>query len=77
MKETVDFARHALNDDSGMTAGMMGMHASFTISDETMNFCRENKPAGIGYHIHAAEGILDLHECLRKHSKRIADRLHD
>ena len=53
------------------------MHASFTISDETMALCRELKPDGVGYHIHVAEGIYDLHQCLKEHSKRIVDRLYD
>ena len=33
--ENAEFIRHALKDDTGMIAGMMGMHAQFTISDET------------------------------------------
>ena len=33
--ENVNFIKHALADDSDMLAAMMGMHASFTISDET------------------------------------------
>ena len=36
--ENAEFIRHALKDDSGMIAGMMGMHAQFTISDETMEY---------------------------------------
>ena len=52
--ENERFIRHALADDSDMIAGMMGMHASFTISDETMELCREHKPEGVGYHIHVA-----------------------
>ncbi len=60
-----------------MVAGMMGMHASFTISDETMALCNELKPEGVGYHIHVAEGIYDLHQCLKEHGKRIVDRLYD
>ena len=75
--ENAEFIRHALKDDSGMIAGMMGMHASFTISDETMALCNELKPEGVGYHIHVAEGIYDLHQCLKEHGKRIVDRLHD
>ena len=31
--ENAEFIRHALKDDTGMIAGMMGMHAQFTISD--------------------------------------------
>lgn len=75
--ENVNFIKHALADDSDMIAGMMGMHASFTISDETMELCNELKPEGVGYHIHVAEGIYDLHQCLKEHGKRIVDRLYD
>ena len=61
-----------------MIAGMMGMHASFTISDETMERCAAMKPEGVGYHIHVAEGIEDLPGCrLKDHGKRIIDRLMD
>lgn len=77
VKENVDFIKHAQADDSDMIAGMMGMHASFTISDETMELCAASKPEGVGYHIHVAEGIEDLHQCLKAHGKRIIDRLMD
>lgn len=77
IQENVEFAKHALKDDTDMIAAMMGMHASFTISDETMEKARAAKPEGIGYHIHVAEGILDLQECLRVHHKRVVDRLYD
>ena len=75
--ENAEFIRHALKDDSGMIAGMMGMHAQFTISDETMELAAANKPDEVGYHIHVAEGIEDLHDCLHKYGKRIVDRLYD
>ena len=75
--ENVNFIKHALEDDSDMIAGMMGMHASFTISDETMELAAANKPDGVGYHIHVAEGIEDLHHCLKHYGKRIVDRLMD
>lgn len=75
--ENERFIRHALADKSDMIAGMMGMHASFTISDDTMEFARTHKPEGVGYHIHVAEGIEDLHHCLKHYGKRILDRLYD
>lgn len=75
--ENEAFIKHALADDSDMIAGMMGMHAQFTISDETMEFAAAHKPEGVGYHIHVAEGIEDLHDCLKKYGKRIIDRLMD
>lgn len=75
--ENAEFIRYALKDDTDMIAGMMGMHAQFTISDVTMELAAANKPDEVGYHIHVAEGIEDLHDCLKKYGKRIVDRLMD
>ena len=75
--ENAEFIRYALKDDTDMIAGMMGMHAQFTISDATMELAAANKPDEVVYHIHVAEGIEDLHDCLKKYGKRIVDRLMD
>ena len=75
--ENAEFIRYALKDDTDMIAGMMGMHAQFTISDATMELAAANKPDEVGYHILVAEGIEDLHDCLKKYGKRIVDRLMD
>ena len=75
--ENAEFIRYALKDDTDMIAGMMGMHAQFTISDATMELAAANKPDEVGYHIHVAEGIEDLHDCLKKYGKRIVVRLMD
>lgn len=77
IQENLDFINYVRKNDSDMLAGMMGMHASFTISDETMEKCAKLLPSGVGYHIHVAEGIEDLHQCLKVHGKRIVDRLMD
>ncbi|MDR2569792.1 MAG: putative aminohydrolase SsnA [Oscillospiraceae bacterium] len=73
--ENVEFIRHAKNDDTEMIKAMMGMHASFTLSDSTMAYCRENTPDGIGYHIHVAEGIEDVNDSINKYGKRVINRL--
>ncbi|MDO4478273.1 MAG: putative aminohydrolase SsnA [Lachnospiraceae bacterium] len=75
--ENVAWIKHAQADESGLLAGMMGMHAQFTISDDTFDYAASVKPEGVGYHIHVAEGIEDLHDCLHKYGKRIVDRLMD
>lgn len=75
--ENAEFIRHALKDGGGMIAGMMGVHAQFTVSDETFELAAANKPDEAGYHIHVAEGIEDLHHCLKHYGKRIVDRLMD
>jgi len=77
VRENVEFIKHAKEDPTDMIAGMMGVHAQFTVSDKTFALCREEIPEGTGYHIHVAEGILDLERCLKDHGKRIVDRLYD
>src|SRR5665647_3025203 len=42
-----------------------------------MELCAVGKPDEVGYHIHVAEGIEDLHHCLQHYGKRIIDRLMD
>ena len=68
---------YAQHDTSDMLAGMMGLHAQFTISDQTFALAAEHTPQGAGYHIHVAEGIEDVEHCLRHYNKRIVDRLYD
>ncbi len=77
VKENADFIRYAGEQQGDMLKAMMGMHAQFTISDQTFALCRENMPEGVGAHIHVAEGIEDLHDCLKKYGKRIVNRLMD
>ncbi len=60
-----------------LQAGMMGAHASFTLSDNTLDACRSHTPADTGFHIHVAEGLDDVHDALRKYGKRVIHRLFD
>ncbi len=77
VKENVNFIRHARADKSGMLTGMMGMHAPFTLSDQTLEYCVSMNPKDAGYHIHVAEGIADVYDSLKQHGKRPVYRLHD
>ncbi|MGM9974790.1 MAG: putative aminohydrolase SsnA [Clostridiaceae bacterium] len=77
VKENADFIRYSEAKKTDMVKGMMGLHASFTISDETFALCRENTPENVGYHIHVAEGIEDLHHSLKYYGKRVVNRLMD
>lgn len=77
VKENEAFLLSVKKEDSRRLQGMMGMHAQFTLSDETMEYCIAHTPEGAGYHIHVAEGIEDLHHCLKTHGKRIVNRLMD
>lgn len=77
VQENVDFIRYAKQDNTGMVAGLFGLHAQFTLSDDTLTYCREQAPDGTGFHIHVAEGIEDVYACLKEHGKRPAFRLYD
>lgn len=77
IKENADWINYCKNDDSDMVKAMMGLHASFTLSDKTLEECKKYVPEGVGYHVHVAEGIEDLHDSLKKHGKRLVNRFHD
>ncbi|XMB67135.1 putative aminohydrolase SsnA [Mycoplasmatota bacterium zrk1] len=78
IQENVDFIKYANNDESDMIKGMFGIHASFTVSDKTLEKCVEAMgDLDAGFHIHTAEGIGDLHDSLNKYGKRVVERLHD
>ena len=76
VRENVAFIRHAREDQSGMLAAVFGMHAPFTLSDETLAYCVEQSPDA-GFHIHVAEGIEDVYQSLREHGKPPVNRLLD
>jgi putative selenium metabolism protein SsnA len=61
----------------GQIAAMMGLHASFTVSDETVEKCvgiaRDN---GVGCHIHVAEDAADRADSLSKYKLPTVNRLH-
>lgn len=78
IKENIDFIKRSNKEDEELLKGIFGMHASFTLSDKSLNACREAM-AGInaGYHIHTAEGIDDLYHSLKNHGKRVVQRLMD
>lgn len=75
--ENERFIRRAAANKTDMLKGMMGMHAAFTLSDETLALCRAHGGAEAGFHIHVAEGPADVTDSLKKYGKRIVNRLYD
>jgi len=75
--ENAEFIKYAKSNNSDMIKGMMGMHASFTLSNNTIELCKESTPEGIGFHIHVAEGTADVEDSLTKYGKRVINRLHN
>ena len=62
-----------LSDDR--LRGLFGMHASFTLSDETLDRCgRVAAELGAGFHVHTAEAASDAESCQREHGMSIVHR---
>ncbi|NLZ72584.1 MAG: amidohydrolase family protein, partial [Bacteroidales bacterium] len=47
VKENAEFIKHTASLTDDMQKAMMGMHAAFTISDETFALCREFTPENV------------------------------
>ncbi|MFV0505074.1 MAG: putative aminohydrolase SsnA [Lachnospirales bacterium] len=78
IKENIDFIKHANKDTTDMVKGMVGLHASFTVSDETLDKCADAMgDLNAGYHVHTAEGIADTHHSLKNFGKRVVNRFFD
>ncbi|MGL5949967.1 MAG: putative aminohydrolase SsnA [Cetobacterium sp.] len=78
IKENVDFIKYANEREDDMIKGLFGMHASFTLTNESLVKCtKAMKGLDAGYHIHVSEGIEDLLNSLKVSNKRTIQRLND
>lgn len=60
----------------GQIAAMMGLHASFTLSDETLEACVGiARDAGVGCHIHVAEDAADREDAIQNYGMPTVKRL--
>jgi putative selenium metabolism protein SsnA len=77
IRENVRFLERNLAERSagGRVAGTFGLHASLTLSDETLDDCRDAAPDGEGFHIHVAEHEADEYDSVGKSGIRVVDRL--
>ncbi len=58
--------------------GLFGLHASFTLSDQTLARCAQAATeVDAGFHVHLAEAESDVIQCLREHGKRVVERFND
>jgi putative selenium metabolism protein SsnA len=76
LDESRRFAARCATGELPLARAMVGAHASFTLSDETLAGCVEiADEAGIGIHIHAAEDGADEVDAERRYGLRVAARL--
>ena len=76
--ENMDFIRHSKAEGDDLLHGMFGLHASVTLSDETLAACREAMGSdNAGFHVHVAEGPADELDSEKKYGKRILERFNE
>jgi putative selenium metabolism protein SsnA len=79
IRENVRFLNKLKRDSASeypRLAGIFGLHAGLTLSDETLEACRQAVPEEVGFHIHVAEHESDEYDSLRRSGLRAVDRLH-
>lgn len=81
-RDGLDIARQGLEEqDRFLSAGgrgHVGLHASFTVSDETLGAAVDlAHKHGTGIHIHAAEDTHDQRHCMATYGKSVIRRLKD
>jgi putative selenium metabolism protein SsnA len=78
IEENRAFLQYCRRSEDSLLRGLFGLHASFTIGDNTMARCIEAAAEfDAGFHIHVAEAASDQAQCKLEHGKRVVQRLHD
>lgn len=76
VRENRDWLCHCRNHGGEMLRGLFGLHASFTLSDESLDYCRQ-EAEDAGFHVHVAEDISDVLKTLAASGKRPVERFFD
>ena len=78
VEENERFIRKCRNSGDDQIAAMFGLHASMTLSDETLDRCAAiGNELDAGFHVHAAEDAIDVETTRKRHGKRVLDRFHE
>jgi len=78
LEENKNFIQRCLDRPSPFLKALLGMHAAFTISEETMSTAAWlGRAAGVGFHLHVAEAQSDQDYNLKYYGRRVVQRLHD
>ncbi|MGQ9477114.1 MAG: putative aminohydrolase SsnA [Candidatus Bipolaricaulia bacterium] len=76
--ENIEFFDFARAEEDDRLSPLIGLHASFTLSDKTLlRLKRELGDREVGFHIHLAEGPEDQEDSLKRYGKRVTERLRD
>ncbi len=76
IKENVRYLKRLSTQPHPRLAAAFGLHAGLTLSNATLQACRDTVPGETGFHIHSAEHEADEYDSLQKSDLRVIDRLH-
>ena len=66
---------NTVDNEGGLIRATFGLHASLTLSENTLTRVREVLPSGVGVHIHVAEHGVDETDSTSKTGMRVVKRL--
>ncbi len=76
ISENVRFLSSLAERDSPLLSGTFGLHASLSLSDETLADCvSAASELDTGFHIHVAEHEVDEYDSMYRYNRRVVDRL--
>ncbi|WP_372367084.1 putative aminohydrolase SsnA [Candidatus Uabimicrobium sp. HlEnr_7] len=76
LAENARFLERVQSENSPFLTAMLGMHASFTIGNDTLHKCKEiAEKYNVGYHIHVCEGPEDGVDSQKKYGMTPIERL--
>ncbi len=73
VEENLSFAEQHKSESS--IKGLFGLHASFTLCENSLRFIAEEKPDELPIHVHVAEDISDVEHARRQGCNGALDRL--
>jgi putative selenium metabolism protein SsnA len=75
--ENLRFIRRARREEiaDGRVQGTFGLHASLTLSEKSLEACRQAAPDDVGFHVHVAEAEIDQQDSQAKYGMRVVHRL--
>jgi len=76
IRENKRFIKKTQQEGNSYLGGMIGLHASFTLGNETLSEAAAlADELGVPFHIHVAEGMADFYESKTRGYKGVAERL--
>jgi len=78
IRENARFIEQVANGAiSPLIKAHFGLHASLTVSAKTLERCLAANTRAAGFHVHAAEGLVDQEDSLSKYGKRVIERFYE